>query len=91
MHVPRFAATGEGLDFRLVPCAEYGREADERWTVAERWTWWSDGLGELLPFCPDCAECEFGHRVVGRSQRPSQASWPTATFQRTPTGLPTTR
>jgi hypothetical protein len=38
-------------------------EADERFTVAERWTWWSDGLGELLPFCPTCAEREFGPRI----------------------------
>jgi len=42
---------------------ECGSEADERFTVAERWTWWSDGLGELLPFCPTCAERKFGPRI----------------------------
>lgn len=55
----------------MVSCAECGVEADERFTVAEHWTWWSDGYGELVPFCPVCAEREFGHRIVdlcGRSE-----------------------
>jgi hypothetical protein len=36
---------------------------DERFTIAEHWTWWSDGCGQLLAFCPECAEREFGHRT----------------------------
>ena len=28
-------------------CSECGREADEFATIAERWTWWPDGCGEL--------------------------------------------
>ena len=28
--------------------------------IAELWKYWSDGVGELHPFCPDCAEREFG-------------------------------
>jgi hypothetical protein len=34
---------------------------------AEGWRYFSDGVGELLPYCPACAEREFGlprwHRV----------------------------
>ena len=48
----------------IVGCTECGLEADERFTIAEHWTWWSDGCGGLLPFCPDCAEREFGHRTA---------------------------
>jgi hypothetical protein len=62
--VPRSAASGEDFDRGVVRCTECGREADERWTVAERWTWWSDGVGGLLPFCPGCAEREFDHRMT---------------------------
>ena len=61
--MPRSAASGEGSDGVVVLCAECGVEADERWVIVERWTWWSDGCGNLLPFCPGCAEREFGHRV----------------------------
>ena len=63
MLVPRSAASGEGFDVALVLCTECGGEADERWSIVEQWTWWSDGCGSLLPFCPECAEREFGHRV----------------------------
>ncbi len=27
--------------------------------IAERWGYWSDGCGELLPSCPECASREF--------------------------------
>ncbi len=29
-----------------------GREVDELTAITERWGYWSDGCGELLPFCP---------------------------------------
>jgi hypothetical protein len=60
--VPRSAASGEGSDL-VVRCAECGLGADERWTIIERWSWWSDGCGTLVPFCPECAERKFGHRI----------------------------
>jgi hypothetical protein len=45
-------------------CAEYGGllPAEE----SERWRYFSDGLGELVLFCPECPEGEFG---VGNSAR----------------------
>jgi hypothetical protein len=52
----------------VVQCAKCGRDADELATIAERWTWWSDGCGELVPFCPRCAEREFGNQ--SRSTEP---------------------
>ena len=55
------AARGELV---LVRCTKCGLEADQRFTIAESWTWWSDGLGDLLPFCPRCAEREFEHRIT---------------------------
>ncbi len=38
---------------------ECGREVDEFTAIAEWWGYWSDGCGELLPFCPECARREF--------------------------------
>jgi hypothetical protein len=40
-------------------CEECHRETDEFTAMAERWGYWSDGRGELLPFCPECARREF--------------------------------
>ena len=44
----------------LLRCAECGQPVanDER---AERngWRYWSDGVGELHPYCPSCAAREF--------------------------------
>ena len=47
-----------------VKCAECGREVDERTAIVERWTYWSDGVGELHPYCPKCAAREFEHRLA---------------------------
>jgi hypothetical protein len=35
------------------------RDVDEFTALAERWSYWSDGCGELLPFCPERARGEF--------------------------------
>ena len=43
----------------FVRCAECGR-AVEFEAITERWTYWSDGVGELHPYCPECAAREFG-------------------------------
>ena len=43
----------------LIACAECGREVDEQTAEREGWGYWSDGLGELHPYCPECAEREF--------------------------------
>jgi len=45
-----------------VRCSECHREVDEFTAIAERWGYWSDGCGELLAFCPECAGREFGGR-----------------------------
>jgi hypothetical protein len=58
------AVSGEKSKLVLVQCTDCGLEADGRFTMAERWTWWSDGLGDLVPFCPGCAEREFEHRIT---------------------------
>jgi hypothetical protein len=35
-----------------------GAAADEN--AADEWRAYSDGVGELVVFCPDCADREFG-------------------------------
>ncbi len=50
--------TGDPVE-GIVRCEECGRVADEFTATAERWGYWSDGCGELLPFCPECAKREF--------------------------------
>ncbi len=49
---------GPGL-FETFACSECHREVDEFTAISERWGYWSDGCGELLLFCPDCARREF--------------------------------
>jgi hypothetical protein len=41
-------------------CAESGREPREDENAADEWRAYSDGVGELHVFCPECAEREFG-------------------------------
>jgi hypothetical protein len=52
----------------IVRCAQCGTEIDEDEAQAARWGYWSDGIGDLHPFCPDCAEREFGHRHRGSGE-----------------------
>jgi len=40
-------------------CANCSTTIPERDAEAAGWRYWSDGVGELLPFCPVCAEREF--------------------------------
>jgi hypothetical protein len=42
-----------------IPCSECDREVDEFTAIKEQWRYWSDGRGELLPFCAECARREF--------------------------------
>ncbi len=48
-----------GLGDGDIRCAECDREVDEFTAIAEKWGYWSDGAGELMPFCPECAKREF--------------------------------
>jgi len=49
-----------------IRCSECRREVDEFSAIADRWGFWSDGCGELLPFCPACARREFATPEVRR-------------------------
>ena len=42
-----------------IRCAECDRKVDEFTAIAEKWGCWRDGVGELVPFCPECARREF--------------------------------
>ena len=44
-----------------VRCDGCGREVGEDEAQAQRWGYWFR-VGELYPFCPACAEREFGSR-----------------------------
>jgi hypothetical protein len=45
-----------------IVCANCDRRVTEIEAIEQRWRFWSDGIGELHPVCPACAEREFGHR-----------------------------
>ena len=62
--MPRSAANSESLQPALAKCVGCGLEADARFTVAENWTWWANGEGELVPHCPSCFRQSFGHRTT---------------------------
>jgi hypothetical protein len=59
----------------LIRCSKCHRVMDEFTAIAEQWGFWSDGVGELLPFCPECARREFG----GRASEPVPLAHPRAT------------
>jgi hypothetical protein len=42
-----------------IRCAECKWEVDEFTAIAEGWRDYSDGCGDLTPFCPECARREF--------------------------------
>ena len=42
-----------------IRCTECECAVDEFSAIAKHWGFWSDGTGELLPFCPECARREF--------------------------------
>jgi hypothetical protein len=40
-------------------CAECGRNPRDNENADDEWRAYSDGVGELHTFCPECAEREF--------------------------------
>jgi len=55
-----------------VRCAECEPEVDEFAAIAERWSYWSDGVGELVPFCPECAKREFAPDAARQNSMTSE-------------------
>jgi len=53
-----------------IRCEQRGRVVDEFTAIAERWGYWSDGCGELLPFCPECARREFAPDALASVRLP---------------------
>jgi hypothetical protein len=47
--------------------AECDREVDEFTAIAEKWGYWSDGIGDLPPLCPECARREFAPNAPSRA------------------------
>ena len=43
----------------VLTCSNCSDTILERDAEAAGWRFYSDGVGELLPFCPDCIEREF--------------------------------
>ena len=60
----RFAANRENAQPAPSQCVGCGLEADERFTVVENWTWWANGQGGLVPYCPSCSQRRFGRRTL---------------------------
>jgi hypothetical protein len=44
-------------------CAECGRKPRQDESAADQWRCYSDGAGELIVFCPECSEREFGEQT----------------------------
>lgn len=50
----------EITDPTTIACTECPRKVNEFEAIEQHWTYWSAGTGDLRPFCPECAEQEFG-------------------------------
>jgi hypothetical protein len=59
---------------RSIACAECKREVDEFTAIAEKRGYWSDGIGELVPFCPECARREFALDARASAEAVPQAT-----------------
>ena len=44
---------------RMLSCSNCSNTVADREAKDAGWRYWSDGVGELLPFCPICAVREF--------------------------------
>ncbi len=53
----------------VLSCAECGRAPLLEEVAEESWRAYSDGLGELHVFCPECAEREFGAALAPRREQ----------------------
>jgi len=56
------ASRPEVIDQQAIRCAECDGEVDEFTAIGEKWGYWSNGVGELVPFCPECSKREFRAR-----------------------------
>jgi hypothetical protein len=63
----RPSSDGPVLDPGTVTCAECGRVVEEDEAQAQRWGHWSDGVGELYPYCAKCADRECGKERLERT------------------------
>jgi hypothetical protein len=54
---------GRVADEHPLRCAECGRTPRDDENAADEWRAYSDGVGGLPVFCPDCASREFGYRL----------------------------
>ena len=68
---------GDGLSFfrrRKTRTAEASRrdarEVDEFTAITEEWGHWSDGVGELVPYCSHCARREFAPNAQASGRVP---------------------
>jgi hypothetical protein len=55
----------------ILVCAECGRKPRRNENAEDDWRCYSDGAGELIVFCPECAEREFGR---GNPRRTSEGN-----------------
>jgi len=42
------------IDDTAIRCTECNYEVDEFTAIAKGWRYYSNGCGDLLPFCPGC-------------------------------------
>ena len=64
LRTSRYCATVPALRFSVCSATHSATSAavivnGEFTAIAEKWGYWSDGAGELVPFCPERAKREF--------------------------------
>ena len=59
-------------EYPRVCCTDCGLEVDEDEAQALRWGYWFV-VGELFPYCPECARREFGRPPVAELTRCAEA------------------
>lgn len=57
-----------------IRCAGCERSVDEFEARLEGWCYWSDGAGELIPFCPECSRPEIASALLERVKRARSAT-----------------
>jgi hypothetical protein len=63
----RLGGDSVALRPETVQCAECGCTLDEDEAQAVRWGYWSNGVGDLYPYCEECAQREVAADDVRRS------------------------
>jgi hypothetical protein len=72
----------------LIRCANCRRRPRADENADDEWRVYSDGVGELLVFCPECAEREFTPDVTGHDEKALSVQHSLPRWPRLQPGIP---